>query len=120
MSDKYILKGHETVPCDNLFEWAAWFEIADRRVVETEKNGIRVSTVFLGLDHSFGRGKPLLFETMIFGGEHDSYQDRYETWDEAEAGHRIACEFAFENMKCIACESKEEEIPTDRRIKLRE
>ncbi len=33
---------------------------------------------------------PLWFETMIFGGEHDCYEDRYETWEEAEVGHRKA------------------------------
>lgn len=44
---------------------------------------VRVSTVFLGLDH-FGRvGEPVLWETMIFGGAHDGYQARYtsrRTW----------------------------------------
>lgn len=28
----------------------------------------RVSTVWLGLDHNWGGGEPLLFETMSFGG----------------------------------------------------
>jgi hypothetical protein len=47
--------------------------------------------VFLGLDHQYGfNGPPVLFETMIFGGKHDDYQDRYLTWDEAEAGHERA------------------------------
>ena len=35
-------------------------------------------------------GPPLLFETMIFGGPHDGYQERYTFWDEAEAGHAKA------------------------------
>lgn len=42
---------------------------------------IYVSTVFLGLDHSFGsfgECKPVLFETMIFGGEHDQYQEGHK------------------------------------------
>jgi len=47
-----------------------------------------ISTVFLSLDHSWIPGPPILFETMIFGGEYDGYQDRYSTWDEAEEGHR--------------------------------
>ena len=48
--------------------WARWFETADRRVALTEVSGIRVSTVFLGLDYRFsGEGPPLLlFETMTF------------------------------------------------------
>jgi hypothetical protein len=55
---------------------------------------VRVSTVFLGIDHRFqhkaGDGGPLVFETMIFGGVHDGYQERYVSWREAEAGHRQA------------------------------
>jgi hypothetical protein len=29
---------------------------------------------------------------MVFGGEHDEYQERYHTYDEAEEGHKIICE----------------------------
>lgn len=90
MTDKYILEGRETVPCPSLIEWARWFENADRRVGHDFIGKVRVSTVFLGVDHSFGRGPPELFETMIFGGPHDGYAERYSTWDEAEAGHKKA------------------------------
>jgi hypothetical protein len=56
-----------------------------------------ISTVFLSLDHGVsrffgGEGLPVLFETMIFGGEHGDYQERYSTYDEAEEGHRKAVE----------------------------
>ena len=54
-----------------------------------------VSTVFLGMDHSFGReGGPVLFETMVFGGPLDGEQDRYRTIDEARAGHAAMVERA--------------------------
>jgi hypothetical protein len=53
---------------------------------------VTVSTVFLGLDHNWGDGPPILFETMIFGGERDEYQERYSTWGEAEEGHQRAIE----------------------------
>lgn len=54
-----------------------------------------VSTVFLRLDHRFGDGPPLLWETMVFpagdDGEPSSfgelYCDRYSTRDDAETGH---------------------------------
>lgn len=46
-----------------------------------------VSTVWLGLDHSFGYGPPLIFETMVFGGPEDQYQERYSTVEEARIGH---------------------------------
>jgi len=53
-------------------------------------NGNMVSTVFLGLDHSFYAGKkPVLFETMVFTSEGSSNEDqeRYCTWEEAVDGH---------------------------------
>lgn len=46
-----------------------------------------ISTVFLGTMHIGG-----LFETMIFGGEHDQYQDRYYTKEAALEGHKKAIE----------------------------
>jgi len=46
-----------------------------------------ISTVFLGIDHSFGRGAPVLFETMTFAPGDAEGQWRYRTWQEAEAGH---------------------------------
>lgn len=49
-----------------------------------------ISTVFLGIDHAFGRSKgPILFESMIFGGEKSEWQERYSTWDQAEMGHKL-------------------------------
>lgn len=30
---------------------------------------------------------------LIFGGEHDEYQERYETWEQAEIGHKKALAF---------------------------
>ena|SRR3990167_1521634 len=101
MNNKYILEGKNPVPCDDLMTWGNWFETANRRVDSTEHGDIRVSTVFLGLDHSFGEGKPILFETMIFGGEHDQYQERCSTWEEAEAMHKAACEKAYEQTKSV-------------------
>ena len=92
----YILNGHEIVPCEDVLEWAKWFEKADRHVGYDEKKDIQVSTVFLGTDHNFGsKGLPILFETMVFGGEHDGEQERYSTWKEAEAGHKKMCEIVF-------------------------
>lgn len=93
---KYRLEGHTPVACEDLLEWAQSFESSERRVAQTDiKDGVRVSTVFLGMDHNFGSdGPPLLFETMIFGGPHDGYQVRYPTWDEAERGHEEAVSMA--------------------------
>ena len=87
MSDKYILDGKTPVECDDLIKWAKWFETAKRHVAQDDIGGVSVSTVFLGIDHAWGSGRPVLFETMIFGGPLDQKQERYSTWEEAEAGH---------------------------------
>lgn len=94
MSDKYILNGHEAVPVDDLYEWGAWFQTANRHIAQDEPlPGVRVSTVFLGLDHRYGGdGPPLIFESMVFGGELDQEMDRYSTWEEAERGHAAMIE----------------------------
>mgnify|MGYP001584262846 FL=1 len=83
----YILKGKEIIETD-LMTWGKFFESPDRIVKqENLPNGKRVSTVFLGLDHNFGEGEPLLFESMVFGTD-EEVQERYTTYDEAEEGHR--------------------------------
>jgi hypothetical protein len=90
MSERfYILKGKEVVPVEDVLEWGRFFGDGDKRRVAWTDFGENnyVSTVFLGLDHSFGEGPPLIFETMVFGGELDQEQDRYSTWDEAVEGH---------------------------------
>ena len=80
--------------CDEILRWAAWFETsADaRRVAGTDVGTARVSTVFLGIDHAFGDGPPILYETMVFGGPMDQTQDRYHTKEEALAGHEAMVE----------------------------
>jgi hypothetical protein len=88
MSDKYILDGRNAKPEPDLMKWAKWFEKADRHVAKDKIGDVRISTVFLGLDHSFGHGDPMLFESMIFGGSLDGEQNRYSTWEQAEAGHK--------------------------------
>lgn len=52
--------------------------------------GIQISTVFLGINHNFGFGPPVLWETMVFGGWHDQYQRRYSTLESAKKGHKKA------------------------------
>ena len=95
----YILEGKTIKSVDNIIKWAKWFETANRHINFTEvTDKVRVSTVFLGIDHSFGSGIPILFETMIFGGEHDQYQERYATYKEAEEGHVIAVELCRGNV----------------------
>jgi hypothetical protein len=97
MTAKYILDDQDNPqPCPDVMEWAAWMGTAKNRVVrqDTLAEDVQVSTVFLGIDHQFGNGDPLLYETMIFGGPHDGYCDRYSRREEAEAGHQRAVAIA--------------------------
>jgi hypothetical protein len=126
MSGEYILVDKVAVPV-SAEEWAKWLESVEGKkfkIVKQENVGrYWVSTVFLGLDHSFtGRNGPVLFETMIFnrhkrivivkvfgrsrpmttaasefdGGE---YQTRCSTWGQAEAMHQVAVKCAREKSE---------------------
>ena len=88
LAEKYILVGHEPKEVSDLLEWGRWFETAERHVGNDKIGNVRVSTVFLGLEHNFGAsGPPIVFETMVFGGKLDGVQERYCTWEQAEKGH---------------------------------
>ena len=89
MTKHYILQDREPIEEPNLLTWARWYEMTDRTIKETTlSQEVRVLTVFLGFDYRFGRGgPPLLFETVVFGGEHNGKQRCYSAWDEAVAGH---------------------------------
>lgn len=89
MSDYYVLNANgDPEPCGSVVEWAEWFEKGNRVIgADFLPGDVRVSTVFLGLDHAFGGATPVLFETMVFGGPLDQEQERYHTRTEAVAGH---------------------------------
>lgn len=53
---------------------------------------VRVSTVFLGLDHNFrAAGPPILWETLVFGGVLDGEMRRYASREAALLGHQEMC-----------------------------
>jgi hypothetical protein len=89
----------EPISCISGKVWAEWIEnIKNRRVARDQIVGVRggatvVSTMFLGVDHNFGfAGPPLLWETLIMGGEYDGYMRRYSTRASALKGHAKAVE----------------------------
>ena len=93
MSRWYILNNNNKPIPASITEALDWLEEGSyRRTVKRDEIGdILVSTVFLGLDHSWTPGgKPVLWETMIFGGEHDQYQERYTSHKDALEGHEKA------------------------------
>ena len=61
------------------------------------REGTLISTVFLGIDHSFkcDDDNPVLFETMIFGGQFDGYQWRHLDWNKAAAEHNTIIKHFF-------------------------
>lgn len=65
------------------------WSLENRRVLNNYVGRSGISTVLLVTDHrsSLGEGRPIIFETMIFGGLWDGQQVRYCTIDEATRGH---------------------------------
>lgn len=95
----------------DLTDWAQHLEDRDYAVVAQHWiRGWMVSTVWLGLDHSFSliQGTPpVIFETMVFppgdeAGEHgprsEEYCERYRTEDAAQAGHDRALSWVREKL----------------------
>jgi hypothetical protein len=98
----YILKDGVPIRTPDILTWGRWYESADeeRRVARDEIDGVLVSTVFLGLDHSFDMGgPPVLWETMIFGLD-EEYCERYTSREDAEAGHAQAVEMVRQRTGC--------------------
>lgn len=82
----------EPVPTD-MWTAAYLLEAGDRRVAKTIVPGGHVSTVFIPINHNYASDpdmedmRPLVYETMVFGGPLDGWQDRYSTRAEALRGH---------------------------------
>lgn len=108
--NSYRLVNKIPVLIDNIHEIN--FLQEDRVVVQEKIEGYLISTVFLGFDHAFNGGDPLLFETMIFkddGSFQDLYGSRCSTWDSAEKMHEKAKEWLREKIKRDSlCSSKAE------------
>ena len=50
--------------------------------------GRSVSTIWLGINHQFGSGAPIIFETLYQGDTVGEETKRYSTLEEAIAGHQ--------------------------------
>jgi hypothetical protein len=104
----YVLDAESRVRRAELMEWARWFEAnavnGTRLVGLTEiTSQVRVSTVFIGINSRyFGKGPPLVFETLVFGGPMDGEQWKYASWDDAETGHAVAVRKARAAVKAKA------------------
>jgi len=74
-------------------EWSTLFSNKGYQILKQTKldNGKLVSTVWLGINHNYGENSevhPIIFESMVFDKDgKDIAQYRYETEEEAFAGH---------------------------------
>lgn len=88
MDDRYYDLDGNPVP---MREWARLFEARrqGKGIVEQTRltGGVYVSTVWLGLNHRWGEGPPLIFETLIFDDLEDERMWRYSTFTEAFRHH---------------------------------
>lgn len=86
----YILDddGHP-VRITNVLKWASLVEGTNRQIALDTVGDVRISTVFLGIDY-LNNVVPLLFETMIFGGDYDGYFKRTPTKKDALIQHEKA------------------------------
>jgi hypothetical protein len=85
-----------------LQQWAEKFEDAHYRHVARDVIGpdepldpaplITVMTFWLGLNHDWRSDEPLIFETLVIGGEHDATGIWYTAETQAREGHRRAVE----------------------------
>jgi hypothetical protein len=66
---------------DTEYRRVAWTELPDSNYI---------STVWMGIDHQFGDGPPLIFETRYQGPDGEEEQWRYSTEAEAIEGHNRA------------------------------
>lgn len=85
-------------------------------VAQTEVGLYWVSTVWLGLDHNFFGGPPLIFETMVFANDdgvkaldHEFDMRRYATEAEAREGHEATVLLVMATTGADVPAQKEEE-----------
>lgn len=88
---QYILVDKKPVLCPDINEWSKFQYSKSRILAKNSFINCEVSTVFLGLDHGDGHETPILFETLVFGGDNDGYMLRYTSWDDAISGHQEVC-----------------------------
>jgi hypothetical protein len=94
---RYRLAGTEVVRDRNEDDlaWWLWFKnIDNRRIALTQVTpAIEVSTIFVGIDQDpMCDEPPLVFETMVFHGDHGTYKYLWATYHEAEQGHEAVVE----------------------------
>jgi len=98
MAERYtdwcILVDGKPIPSDGITAMD-WLKVDTNRVVDLyETDDVSVSTVFCGIDQTFGIGDrpPEWFETLVRGGPLSWEIERYETIEQARKGHAAMVE----------------------------
>jgi len=81
----YILDENNNVQKATMEEANSFYSNSRRFLKRLQTSAGKLSTVFLCLDHSFSHPSkaPVVFESMIFGGPLDQYQERYRSYNQA-------------------------------------
>ena len=70
---KYIIKDGLVVLEPDLMTWAEFMQFDQVKYRKVDRiAGLMLSTIFLGLDHRYGKGEPVLWETMLFNEDERS------------------------------------------------
>lgn len=92
----YILNEKNIIIPASLYEFNQWCignQMQDRRIIGqyTNRQGVKISTTFLGLDHSVSSYAtvPVLFETLVIGGSMHGRLSRTHTYKEAVDTHNL-------------------------------
>lgn len=106
----YILDENDKPVASTIKKYCEWIEEhPTKKALKQETiDESYISTVFLGLNHAWNSDVPVLWETMIFEGPFDQYQERYTSVEDALKGHEYAVSLAKdlgasrdEQVKCV-------------------
>jgi 20S proteasome alpha/beta subunit len=97
----------------DMTEWTRLFHPLYQQIARTTIGPYTVSTVWLGLDHNWGDGPPLIFETMIFGSSNlDEDCHRWSTEAQALAGHAELVTLVYATLPDEGKEGLKSQPPT--------
>jgi len=110
----FLTNEDELIPCIGFDEYQKICDKYgyDRRQIQNSKinvnnTKINISTIFLTFCHDHFslsspmqiKKRPLIYETMVFGGINDIYQERYYCIDEAKKRHEQIVDLCVKNIK---------------------
>ena len=100
MKDYVIMNDNKKLVHCDLNTWSQWMKTHGRIIIQTNRDNLLISTVFLGAYYAFTQ-EPKFFETMVFPDndkfDNELYCDKYVTYEQAINGHIKACKRFLKN-----------------------